>query len=76
MDIKAEARCSCFGQPSSYSRIVSADLMNFMPTRVRMLILFVLTGFCIGCSGSNTPSIERPMEEVEAELAPADEGSS
>jgi hypothetical protein len=34
--------------------------------------LLMLTSFFCGCADSDAPPIERPMEEVEAELAPAE----
>ena len=34
--------------------------------------LLMFTGFLCGCAGSQAPPTERPIEEVEAELAPAE----
>ena len=40
--------------------------------QLRLFTALVLSGLLYGCSGSTTPDVERPMEEIEAELAPAE----
>ncbi len=46
--------------------------MPISPKRLLFVGGLLVTSFLLGCGGSTTPPVERPMEEVEAELAPAE----